>query len=269
MPYVLDNAADETALRFSGLEACFDPGTFRHLDALGVGEGWRCLEVGGGGGSVARALSARVGGSGRVLVTDIDPRWTDRGRDGNVEVVRNDIVSDDLPGTGFDLVHARLVLIHLPERQKALGRMIEALRPGGWILVEDFDDAQPVGPDTSRRRAQGRPDDVALWDKVRGALTALLQSSGLDVEWGGRVQGLLREWGLGEVGAESHSRFWPGGSGWCRVQEANVGQLRDALVAAGGVTAGEIDAAVGLLRDPSFAVCSHVMVSTWGRTPLA
>jgi hypothetical protein len=74
--YVFDNVGEQTPNRFSALEALFDAGTFQHLDALGVSPGWRCLEVGGGSGSVARWLSQRVGLSGRVVVTDIDPGFS-------------------------------------------------------------------------------------------------------------------------------------------------------------------------------------------------
>jgi hypothetical protein len=73
--YILDNAGEETGERFAGLEACFDPVTIRQLEAIGVTDGWSCLEVGGGGGSIARWLAPRVGADGRVVVTDINPRW--------------------------------------------------------------------------------------------------------------------------------------------------------------------------------------------------
>ena len=43
------------------------------------------------------------------------------------------------PPTELDLVHARLVLTHVPQREAALTSMIAALRSGGWILVEDAD----------------------------------------------------------------------------------------------------------------------------------
>ncbi len=72
--YIFDNAAHPTADRFAGLASVFDPGSVRQLTALGVGPGWHCLEVGGGGGSLARWLSEQVGASGRVIVTDIDAR---------------------------------------------------------------------------------------------------------------------------------------------------------------------------------------------------
>ena len=73
--YLLDNRRPEAGERFAALAELFDPWTFRHLDDLGLGEGWRCWEVGAGGVSVPRRLAERVGTSGRVLATDIDVSW--------------------------------------------------------------------------------------------------------------------------------------------------------------------------------------------------
>ena len=58
--------------------------------------GWRCLEVGGGSGSIANWLADRVGDTGSVVVTDIDPRFLNRSPRRNVEVRRHDISTDPL-----------------------------------------------------------------------------------------------------------------------------------------------------------------------------
>ncbi len=105
--YTFDNAWQQARQRLTGLEAWLDPGTIRHLEMLQVGAGWRCLEVGAGGGSIASWLGARVGASGHVVATDIDPRFIDVLDAPNVEVRRHDIVTDDLETGAFDLVHAR------------------------------------------------------------------------------------------------------------------------------------------------------------------
>src|ERR1700737_4409193 len=115
-PYVLDNAAREAADRFPALSATFDQGTIRHLQDLGVGPGWDCLEVGGGGGSIAAWLAQRVGPGGHVLVTDIDPRFLESLHLPNTEISRHNIATDPLAQAAFDLVHARLVLVHVVER---------------------------------------------------------------------------------------------------------------------------------------------------------
>src|SRR4051812_6951666 len=73
--YLLDNQQAQAGTRFDALADLFDASTFRHLDALGTGPGWRCWEVGAGGPSVARWLAGRVGPEGHVLATDIDLSW--------------------------------------------------------------------------------------------------------------------------------------------------------------------------------------------------
>src|SRR5258708_36003513 len=49
--YVLDQGFEEERARLSGMEALWDPGSQALLGGLGIGPGWRCLEVGAGGGA--------------------------------------------------------------------------------------------------------------------------------------------------------------------------------------------------------------------------
>ena len=136
-PYIFDNAAEaETSERFASLDALYNFRTFRFLETVGIGPGWHCLEVGGGSGSVAAWMAERVGPSGYVLVTDIDPRFMERSayrRSTHIELRRHDIGTDPLPEQAFDLIHARLVLQHVPQRHDALAELGEAaLRPRCW-----------------------------------------------------------------------------------------------------------------------------------------
>jgi hypothetical protein len=73
--YLLANAASQAGDRFAALSAMFDPVTFAHIDAVGIGAGWRCWEVGAGGMSVPRWMAGKAGGTGQVLTTDIDVSW--------------------------------------------------------------------------------------------------------------------------------------------------------------------------------------------------
>ena len=108
--YLFDQAWRQEHDRLRALEALFDDASTYHLDRLGVSPGWRCLEVGAGAGGVARSLAGRVGPTGQVLATDLDPRFLDsHGRD-NLKVARHDILADPLPDACFDLAHARAVL---------------------------------------------------------------------------------------------------------------------------------------------------------------
>ena len=110
--YGLDNAWHKALTRLRSLEQWLDPATIRQLRGTGVGAGWRCLEVGGGAGSVARWLCGQVCPGGEVMVTDIDTRFLGSHSEANLRVVRHDITADNLPPAAFDLVHCRLVLAH-------------------------------------------------------------------------------------------------------------------------------------------------------------
>jgi len=86
--YVFDNAQENAKVRYHDLSALYDARTIRHLEQLGIERGWSCLEVGGGGGSIASWLCERVGDQGRVLATDIEPRFLQALPYGNLQVRR-------------------------------------------------------------------------------------------------------------------------------------------------------------------------------------
>ena len=137
--YIFDNSAIQTRDRLSALSSIFDPGTMRHLEERGLCKGWNCLEVGGGGGTIVQWLAEKVGPSGSILTTDLDTRLLENISRPNVEIRRHDICTDPLPLAAFDLAHARLVLEHVADKQAALRRMAAAIKPGGWIVLEDFE----------------------------------------------------------------------------------------------------------------------------------
>src|SRR5437763_14075037 len=105
--YLLDNVEPETGGRFAGLEACYDDSTFGYLSALGLGEGWRCWEVGAGGGSDVRWIAAQVGVSGSALGTDLNLDWIDTEMPHQVERRHHDVTSDEIPSSAYDINHAR------------------------------------------------------------------------------------------------------------------------------------------------------------------
>ena len=83
----------------------------------------------------------QVGSTGLVVATDIDTSWLTAAGAAidQVRVLRHDVGAEDPPATDLDLVHARLVLIHVPHRDAALASMIDALRPGDRLLLEEAD----------------------------------------------------------------------------------------------------------------------------------
>lgn len=259
--YVFDNVAAQAVDRMVCLETAYDPVTRQRLTEVGVGPGWRCLEIGAGGGSVAAWLSERVGESGRVLATDINTRLI-RDLPSNVDVMVHDIVHDDLPEDEFDLVHARLVLLHLPERTAALRRIMRALRPGGYLVLDEFDCTWlPV---------LAAPDEAsaALFGKVVDGVHALLAEAGADLAWGRNAYGAMRRAGFVDLTVSGWSTAWPGGSPAVRLHEANVGQVGDRLLARGMAIEPELDAFLALVADPDFTASSYLMLTTSGRKPV-
>jgi SAM-dependent methyltransferase len=257
--YLLANRRAQVGERLAALAALFDPSTFRHLDDLGLGPGRRCWEVGAGGPSVPLGLAARVGPTGLVVATDIDVSGL-AGLDG-VWVVRHDVGTDDPPATGLDLVHARLVLTHVPQRDAALASMAAALRPGGRLLVEDADPGlQPLICLDDHGPAQH------LANRLRRGFRTLMLDRGADLAFGRTLPRRLREVGLVDVGADA---YFPITAPACAVLErTTVEQVRDLLVGSGLATAAEVDehldnVARGRLPD----LATPPMISAWARRP--
>jgi tRNA A58 N-methylase Trm61 len=115
--YVHPTEKDDVELsRLTAQADILDPVTIRHLKTIGVAEGWKCLEVGAGAGSIAQWLTSRVGPTGKVVATDIDLRFLSRISAPNIEVRRHNILKDDLETGHYDLAHCRLLLMHLQRR---------------------------------------------------------------------------------------------------------------------------------------------------------
>jgi SAM-dependent methyltransferase len=256
--YLLDNRERQAGSRFDALSALFDAVTRRHVAALGIAPGWRCWEIGAGGPQVPAWLAEQAGPAGSVLATDIDTSWFEDAA--GIEVRRHDVAQDDPPEGGFDLVHARLVLVHVPERDEALRRMAAALRPGGHLLVEDFDiDLQPLAspyaPGPEHERAE----------RIRRGFLDLLAGRGVDRAYARRLPAALRALGLQDVRADA---FFPvADPAGAALDAANVRQVRAGLVAQGHATDAEIDAHLETLVAGRLDICVPPLVSAWGRRP--
>src|SRR3954454_19200980 len=97
--YTFDNSGESSSARLNALELVCDPITLRQFDRIGMREGWACLEIGGGSGSIAESMARRVGPTGSVLVTDIDTRFLAAAagsRSRNIGILTHDITTDPL-----------------------------------------------------------------------------------------------------------------------------------------------------------------------------
>jgi SAM-dependent methyltransferase len=255
--YVFDNSAVQTETRFRSLAAAFDPGTIRHLTEIGVSRGWNCLEVGAGGGTVAGWLCDRVGPEGQVTATDIDTQFLASLTKANLTVWRHDIANDPLPQAAFDLAHVRLVLIHLPDRDRVLERIISALKPGGWLLAEEFDSLS--------LQADASVNSTEIPIKATSAMESLLSDRGADSLYGRRLAARVRSLGVTGMAAEGRLFMWEGRSIGVELLRASLEQVRDEIIKLGLISKSEFERDMRLLDDEELLIPSPIMWAVKGR----
>jgi SAM-dependent methyltransferase len=248
--------------RLSLLTQVADPITRRRLTDLGVGPGWRCLDVGAGAGSVARWLAARVGPEGRVTATDLSPRFLGGHGLRNLEVRRHNILEDDLEAAHYDLVHCRALLMHLPDPTRALRRMAAAVRPGGWLLVEE------AGGSASYEAVDPEHARAAGFDRSSRSLRAALKAAGImDLDFGRRLPALFEELGVRDLGHEGVTVIGRGGDPIARFSQMTDELLRERFVAAGVLTEADFDGLHRAYDDRSFWYVGYTLFGAWGRRP--
>ena len=149
------------------------------LDRLGLGEGWRCADVGAGGGDVTLALAELVGRDGRVYAVDSDPSSRDevaRAAAAHAQVIAVTQAGENLLlPEPVDLAFCRFLLLHVHDPVVVVTRMGGAVRPGGWVVAQE--------PVTSAGRVGGQPlsmpaarhPDVGAW------LPAHARAAGLQI----------------------------------------------------------------------------------------
>ncbi len=251
--YSLSNAYEGERNRLAVMQRTYDPGTFRAFEACGIAPGWECLEVGGGAGSVATWLADRTGPEGRVVATDLDTRWLDELDRPNLLVRRHDVVADGIEDGPFDLVHARLLLEHLPERTAVAEKLAGALKPGGWLVVEDLDWVTAVCD-----------RDWPEYEAVRAAVLAAMQSAGYDAACGRHLMRMLEGAGLAEVGIAlgGEGNRQAGREAWRPL----VGQFQERLVEAGLLTDAVVEGFLARLDGgDDWALFPPLMVTVRGR----
>jgi len=244
------SAADESR-RLELFEERLDPLTERRIGRLGIGRGARCLEIGGGRGSITRWLSHLVGTDGRVTATDLQLEFLESIDTPNVEVVRHDIRKDTFPERSFDLVHTRAVLMHVPDDPTILNRMVSWLRPGGWLLLEE--------PDFGMWLSDLDP----LWPHHPGAWHHSFPKGSLS-----RGRSLLRQinqLGLADIGADAELDIIQAGTPLAEFYRLSMEALAGPTVEAGALTREQAAALINLPTQRDFLACGFVHIGVWGR----
>ncbi|WP_088894021.1 class I SAM-dependent methyltransferase [Leptolyngbya ohadii] len=233
--------------RLQAIERVFDPATQKRIEATGIAAGWRCLEVGAGAGSITQWMAAIVGDTGQIVVIDLDTRFVASLESSNTEILKADIRHLPLQNHFFDLIHARYVLIHLPDFEVALMRMLDLLKPGGWLVLEE--------PDFAAARAIVGEDRVCLSaDRVNCAILKMFEQRGMQGDLGARLPALLRKHGIQQLTVENDAPLSCGGSGIAIVMKKSAMQLADKYIATGAATQEDIEQYCQFAEDPE----------TWG-----
>ena len=132
-----------------------------------------------------------------MLALDLDTRWFQHDGSPQLEARDVDVVADPIPEGPWDLIHERLVLVHIPARLDVLDKLVASLAPGGWIVVEDYDTAEV------RTTDRDGPDHELL-DRMVRAFNGLLAARGAANSFGANALRHLRDRGLVDTGASGH-----------------------------------------------------------------
>lgn len=245
----------------------WEAATERLLDQVDIPRGASCLDAGCGPGETMRLLADRVGADGTVTGIDVDAALgalveTTLHESGyrQCRFRAHHLTPDEpVPGAPYDVVYARLLLFHAPERVAVLRRLWDAVAPGGHLVVQDYDlDAIELVP------------SLASFDEVGRVIMASFDALGCDVRAGIRLPQLFVRAGIGEPeGSDVAGRIEPFGTGHTMFDQVFQSVLPVAL--ARGITdeARAEEALAALRRDaatfPARPLLWPLMLGAWAR----
>jgi protein-L-isoaspartate O-methyltransferase len=256
--YEFDHAWHSERARLAALESAFDPWSMRTIMATDPRPGWTCLDVGAGGGSIAERLCEIVGIDGQVVATDT--RFLDAIQAPNLRVLRHDVVEDPLDPEGYDVIHVRALLAHLPQRDMVIEKLLAALRPGGWLVT--------VVADFSTVRAVSSSQDVAeFFDQGFASVIDAARATGFDPYYGRRIGSVLRGQGLGDTHVEGVILEWSGSHPLADLYRMTFQRLRDPVVGRGVISAEDHTRLLELMASHDFYGLSNTLYLGRGRKP--
>jgi SAM-dependent methyltransferase len=249
----------------------WESATGRLFDRVALAPGATCLDAGCGPGETMRLMAQRVGPSGRVTGIDIDAplgaqsvAMLHHTGHRQCNFARVDLTAGDpVPGAPFDLVYARLLLYHLPQRVAVLERLWDAVKPGGHLLVQDYDlHSTSVLP------------SLDSMDECLRVVSGAFSAAGCDVRVGARLPELFAQAGIGAPdGTDVAGRLDP----LSDAQWQFAGVLRSVLptAIAHGITTEERAAAClaeiahDAQRFPDRPALWPLLIGAWKRKPAA
>lgn len=237
------------------------------ISRIGLLPGSSAIDLGCGPSGVLDLLAAAVGPGGRTVGLDANPTHVAMARQyvaqsglAGVEVVHADARETGLTSGSFDLVHARTLLVTIPEPAEVLAEMVRLARPGGWIASQEPDgDLSICHP------------PLPAWDRLSEMFRAGFSRAGADLLIGRQLAELYREAGLEQIHVVSHANSYPAGHTRRMIIPDLVRSMRSVVVERGladSAELAELDRAVRAhLADPRTVMMPHLIFAVWGRKP--
>ncbi|MEM6657535.1 MAG: methyltransferase [Pseudomonadota bacterium] len=221
--YIFHHDIPSESDRMNQMADVLDGVSRTHLGRIPVQKDWHCLEVGAGNGSLSQWLGPNLP-DGIIHVTDMNPDLIADADGSNLSVRGLNVVNDQIGEAVYDLIFMRAVLHHIPEREAVLTKLIQALKPGGWIFIHE--------PDIHPSRSA--PDEAVrlLWSQFFSWAADL----GIDYNTGTRIPQMLKKRGMTNISAWGDTAVYPGGSGYALWLQLTIAEIAEKMVQAGNTT---------------------------------
>ena len=267
--YVFGSSGTEQQRLIDQAEA-LEPQACWLLDRLRVEAGWRVADIGCGPVGILDLLSERVGAKGEVVGIEREQRFADLARREiekrrlkNVSIVKSDALGPNETSEQFDLVHERLVLLNLPQRDQltVVEQMVSRLKPGGLIALQEYDAVSlacyPEHPS---------------WTILLDAYATAFRSHGGNRATGRTLHSLLRSAGVGSIEMKVHARHLEMGDSQRTVLLTLVELMQERIMELGRFSVSEFKEhskrLLDHLVDPDTLVIDRLLIQAWGRKPL-
>jgi ubiquinone/menaquinone biosynthesis C-methylase UbiE len=264
--YLLGHSSnEEERLRRLPGELALDSSRF--LDQFGIQPGSQAVDLGCGPRGILDLLAERVGKSGTVVGVEQNESTLNLARQfiaerelRNVELQQGDAKATGLPRASFDVVHARLVLVNVPEPQLVVKEMVGLARPGGIVASHEADWGASICDPPSR-----------AWDRLVAVFEGYSRSLGIDLFVGRKTHQMFREAGLINVQVTPLIHSYPLGNSRRNILCDLLESVHDRVVMKGLLTEVEYQEELSQLKrhlaDAGTLVIPHLFFQVWGRKP--
>ena len=260
-----------TAERERLLKQCelFRPEAAEMLDRIGVGRDWWTIDVGCGPLGILDLLAERTGAGAEVIGLERDPNMLEFGHElmaerklDSVRLIQGDARQTGLPASSFDLAHARLLLVNVPEPEGVVAELARITRPGGFVASEEVDwiswVCDPMHPS---------------WARLFEINAEIWRKRGMDVNIGRRLPRLLKDAGLTDIQWRAQAPVFGHADSYQYLLLAFSEINRQEMIDKGYVSEAEYNELTtslrGHLEDPGTFVTWSLFYQAWGRKPAA